>query len=41
MGQFERVLYDRQQSAGSTLWDVRIDDLILSRNFRGVCYGEA
>jgi thiamine pyrophosphate-dependent acetolactate synthase large subunit-like protein len=41
MGQFERLFREHQQAPGSTLWDVHIDDLIPSRNFRRVHYGEA
>jgi acetolactate synthase I/II/III large subunit len=41
MGRFEQLFGDHQRSAESTLWDVHIDDLILSRNFRRVHYGEA
>ena len=41
MGQFDRLFADHEQSAGSTLWDVHIDDLIPSRNYRRVHYGEA
>ena len=41
MGQFERLFRDYQQSSGSMLWDVHIDDLIPSRHFRRVHYGEA
>jgi thiamine pyrophosphate-dependent acetolactate synthase large subunit-like protein len=41
MGQFERLFRDHQQSPATSLWDVRIDDLIPSRNFRRVHYGEA
>jgi thiamine pyrophosphate-dependent acetolactate synthase large subunit-like protein len=41
MGQLEHLFRDHQQSSGSTLWDVHIDDLIPSRNFRRVHYGEA
>jgi thiamine pyrophosphate-dependent acetolactate synthase large subunit-like protein len=41
MGQLERLFRDHQNSSGTTLWDVHIDDLIPSRNFRRVHYGEA
>ena len=41
MGQFERLFRNYQQSPGSMLWDVHIDDLIPSRHFRRVHYGEA
>ncbi|MBV8737055.1 MAG: thiamine pyrophosphate-binding protein [Alphaproteobacteria bacterium] len=41
MGQFEHLFRDYQQSSGSMLWDVHIDDLIPSRHFRRVHYGEA
>ncbi len=41
MGQFERLFAEHRQAPGSTLWDVRIDDLIPSRQYRRVHYGEA
>ena len=41
LGQFERLFHEHRQSPGSTLWDVHIDDLIPSRNYRRVHYGEA
>jgi len=40
-GQFDQLFHEHQRSSGSTLWDVHIDDLIPSRNFRRVHYGEA
>ncbi len=41
LGQFARLYREHQHHAGSTLWDVHIDDLIASRNYRRVHYGEA
>jgi acetolactate synthase-1/2/3 large subunit len=41
MGVFDRLLADHERGQGSTLWDVHIDDLIPSRNYRRVHYGEA
>jgi acetolactate synthase I/II/III large subunit len=41
MGQFERLFGEHQQRDGATLWDVHIDDLIPSRQYRRVHYGEA
>jgi thiamine pyrophosphate-dependent acetolactate synthase large subunit-like protein len=41
MGQFERLFAAHQRGEGTSLWDVHIDDLIPSRNFRRVHYGEA
>jgi acetolactate synthase I/II/III large subunit len=40
MGEFEALFRDHQQSPGSTLWDVHIDELIPSRHYRRVHYGE-
>ena len=41
MGQFARLFGEHQQRDGATLWDVHIDDLIPSRQYRRVHYGEA
>jgi acetolactate synthase I/II/III large subunit len=41
LGQFEGLLREHQAQDGSSLWDVHVDDLIPSRNFRRVHYGEA
>ncbi|MFZ3234157.1 MAG: thiamine pyrophosphate-binding protein [Stellaceae bacterium] len=41
MGQLDRLFREHRQAPGSTLWDVHIDDLIPSRNYRRVHYGEA
>ena len=41
MGQFARLFGEDQQRDGATLWDVHIDDLIPSRQYRRVHYGEA
>jgi acetolactate synthase-1/2/3 large subunit len=41
MGQLEGLFRAHQAGAGASLWDVHIDDLIPSRNFRRVHYGEA
>ncbi len=41
MGQLDRLFRDHQRTSGATLWDVHINDLIPSRNFRRVHYGEA
>ena len=41
MGQLDRLFREHWQAPGSTLWDVHIDDLIPSRNYRRVHYGEA
>jgi len=38
---FEGLFREPQQSGGTTLWDVRVDDLIPSRQYRRVHYGEA
>jgi acetolactate synthase I/II/III large subunit len=40
-GQFERLFREHQAQDGATLWDVHVDDLIPSRNYRRVHYGEA
>jgi acetolactate synthase I/II/III large subunit len=41
MGRFEGLFREHQQSPGATLWDVHTDDLIPTRQFRRVHYGEA
>jgi thiamine pyrophosphate-dependent acetolactate synthase large subunit-like protein len=41
MGRFESLFREHQQKDGATLWDVHIDDLIPSRQYRRVHYGEA
>lgn len=41
LGRFESLLCEHQRSNGATLWDVHIDDLIPSRQYRRVHYGEA
>jgi len=41
MGRLEGLFHEHQAGAGASLWDVHIDDLIPSRNFRRVHYGEA
>ncbi len=41
IGRFERLFAEHQQRDGATLWDVHIDDLIPTRQFRRVHYGEA
>jgi len=41
MGRFESLFREHQQRDGATLWDVHIDDLIPSRQYRRVHYGEA
>jgi acetolactate synthase-1/2/3 large subunit len=40
-GRLADLFRKHQAGAGATLWDVHIDDLIPSRNFRRVHYGEA
>src|SRR5215467_566812 len=40
LGQFERLFRDHQAQEHASLWDVHVDDLIPSRNFRRVHYGE-
>jgi acetolactate synthase I/II/III large subunit len=40
-GQFDQLFREHQAQDGATLWDVHVDDLIPSRNFRRVHYGEA
>jgi acetolactate synthase I/II/III large subunit len=40
LGQFERLFRDHQAQDHASLWDVHVDDLIPSRNFRRVHYGE-
>jgi len=40
-GQFETLFRAHQSQDGATLWEVHVDDLIPSRNFRRVHYGEA
>jgi acetolactate synthase-1/2/3 large subunit len=40
-GQFESLFREHEAQEGATLWDVHVDDLIPSRNFRRVHYGEA
>ena len=40
-GQFENLFHDHQAQDGATLWDVHVDDLIPSRAYRRVHYGEA
>ncbi len=41
MGQLARLFREHQAGTGASLWDVHIDDLIPSRNYRRVHYGEA
>jgi thiamine pyrophosphate-dependent acetolactate synthase large subunit-like protein len=41
LGRFEGLFREHQAQSGSTLWDVHVDDLIPSRNYRRVHYGEA
>ena len=40
-GRFEGLFRELQVVGGATLWDVDIDDLIPSRQYRRVHYGEA
>ena len=40
LGQFKELFRDHQGQDGTSLWDVHVDDLIPSRNFRRVHYGE-
>ena len=40
-GRFEGLFREHLQPGGATLWDVHIDDLIPSRQYRRVHYGEA
>jgi thiamine pyrophosphate-dependent acetolactate synthase large subunit-like protein len=40
-GRFEPLFREHRQSGGTTLWDVHVDDLIPSRQYRRVHYGEA
>jgi thiamine pyrophosphate-dependent acetolactate synthase large subunit-like protein len=39
--QLDRLFREHEAQDGATLWDVHVDDLIPSRNFRRVHYGEA
>ncbi|MGH7111455.1 MAG: thiamine pyrophosphate-binding protein [Stellaceae bacterium] len=41
LGRFAGLFREYQAGAGAALWDVHIDDLIPSRNYRRVHYGEA
>ncbi|HSU05505.1 MAG TPA: thiamine pyrophosphate-dependent enzyme, partial [Acetobacteraceae bacterium] len=41
MGQLAGLFREHQAGDGASLWDVHIDDLIPSRNYRRVHYGEA
>ncbi|MGH7045011.1 MAG: thiamine pyrophosphate-binding protein [Stellaceae bacterium] len=41
LGRFAQLFSEHQQQPGATLWDVHIDDLIPTRQFRRVHYGEA
>lgn len=41
LGRFKDLFGEHEAQDGSTLWDVHVDDLIPSRNFRRVHYGEA
>ena len=41
LGQFEGLFREHQGQDGSSLWDVHVDDLIPSRNFRRVHFKEA
>ena len=41
LGQFDRLFREHQAQECATLWDVHVDELIPSRNFRRVHYGEA
>ena len=41
LGQFAGLFREHQTQDGATLWDVHVDELIPSRNFRRVHYGEA
>ncbi len=40
-GRLDALFREHQQQGGTTLWDVHIDDLIPSRQYRRVHYGEA
>jgi thiamine pyrophosphate-dependent acetolactate synthase large subunit-like protein len=40
-GRLEGLFREHLQAGGATLWDVHIDDLIPSRQYRRVHYGEA
>ena len=40
-GRFDGLFREHQGQNGSSLWDVHVDDLIPSRNYRRVHYGEA
>ena len=40
-GQLDRLFREHDAQDGATLWDVHVDDLIPTRNFRRVHYGEA
>jgi thiamine pyrophosphate-dependent acetolactate synthase large subunit-like protein len=40
-GQLDALFREHEAQDGATLWDVHVDDLIPSRNFRRVHYGEA
>lgn len=41
LGRFEGLFREHQEGQGASLWDVRIDDKIPSRQYRRVHYGEA
>ena len=41
MGRLPALFREHDAQDGATLWDVHVDDLIPSRNFRRVHYGEA
>jgi acetolactate synthase-1/2/3 large subunit len=41
LGRFKDLFREHDAQGGSTLWDVHVDDLIPSRNYRRVHYGEA
>ena len=41
LGRFEGLFREHQASPVASLWDVYVDDLIPSRNYRRVHYGEA
>ncbi|MGH7153719.1 MAG: thiamine pyrophosphate-dependent enzyme, partial [Acetobacteraceae bacterium] len=41
LGRFKGLFQEHQAGTGSSLWDVHLDDLIPSRNYRRVHYGEA
>ena len=41
LGQLDGLFREHQAQDGASLWDVHVDDLIPSRNFRRVHYGEA